>query len=484
MPAYFNKNAWYFVFLILMVCLGLWMQLNDAGLGIYGPDDPYIFDHSVEGILAGKETRFINSSPWHGVTSPAFVAALLAFNRVLSLDVAHWVVGTLSTLLLASGLYVLCRRTTLHPGLSVVVVLTGLLNRFTIIQITNGLETGMAMAAMAWGLVVLDHKKPPLWGYAMMGVIYFIRPELAILTAIFGVYMLIKRPDGYLQGLLVTGLVFAVCAGVLWYASGMLVPKTLSAKTYFFALGCDTNFSKFLSISHQFLLFLFFFGIFSIGFVFVSESQLKYFIFIFAFIFLCSYFIRLPFLYSNHFRYLGIFVPFAVLGWATWLAKQKPILGVDSRAIGGFVVVLTLVFAGSSLHYFSLEHHKYSDDNLATARWVATNVPKDAIVMVHDAGAISRVGEQRLVDIVGLKSPASVDIHRRTTFASCGGDTTAIVDIAQSTGASYLVTLLEWDDGKAFTKTLADKGWAVERVDHMRGETLFRVYKITPPTKN
>src|SRR6185437_14310541 len=66
-----------------------------------------------------------------------------------------------------------------------------------------------------------------------------------------------------------------------------------------------------------------------------------------------------------------------------------------------------------------------------TAMWVDTNVPADAVVLVHDAGAISTFAHRRAVDLVGLKTPSSIEAHRRLTAPSCGRDRpAAIADIA------------------------------------------------------
>jgi len=113
--------------------------------------------------------------------------------------------------------------------------------------------------------------------------------------------------------------------------------------------------------------------------------------------------------------------------------------------------------------------------------WVATHVPADAVVMVHDAGYISLQGRQPLVDLVGLKTPASVEAHRRFTWSQCRRDPRAMDAIARASGARYLVVLDDWDRIFELSAGLRQAGWSVLRADGERGATQYSVYRIAQP---
>jgi hypothetical protein len=125
----------------------------------------------------------------------------------------------------------------------------------------------------------------------------------------------------------------------------------------------------------------------------------------------------------------------------------------------------------------------FSRTELASvAHWVAKNVSKKSIVLVHDAGYISLFGSQPLLDIVGLKNQSSELVHEKFSLAHCiGPDSHAIDDIARKNHANYFVVLDEWDRLFKLTQSLKYYGWKVTRVDSDRGKTHYKVYEIIPP---
>jgi hypothetical protein len=78
--------------------------------------------------------------------------------------------------------------------------------------------------------------------------------------------------------------------------------------------------------------------------------------------------------------------------------------------------------------------------------WLRNNVDAEAAVLVHDIGFVSFATEARLIDLVGLKTPSSVEAHLRSTLPSCGTERhRAVRAIASAAGAEYAVILNEWD---------------------------------------
>jgi len=340
------------------------------------------------------------------------------------------------------------------------------------------------MAALTWGVLAFDNERPPDWSSALMGIQFFIRPELAILSIIFAIYLVVKRPVGWWKELSIVIITFTILALLLFIISGSFIPDTMSAKMYFFAEGCLPNSFKSAFVMSALWMFIKSLGLFSVGFVLAGLSKQRLVLFSFVVLFLYAYFQKFPgALFHNDFRYLYLLLPIAVFGWAAGLNHVK-------KAIRYSSIILGVLAAISVLYYFnySFRPHIEMVKNMSriyseTAQWVSENVPKNAIVMVHDDGKISMLGKQHLVDMVGLKYKYSINLHRNTTFRECRRMPVTISDIARHAGASYMVVINDWDNRFGLTESLRLMGWTLERVDAERGNSLYKVYKIIDNTK-
>lgn len=458
----------------------IWLQA--VGLGAFVLDDGYIVEHAVAGLLAGAETRYADSTPWLGVTSPAHVGLVWLAAQILPLSWAQWAVSAAATLALVLGLHAVGRGCGLGPWLAAATAAAALLTGATLLQTQNGLETGLAMAAVAWTLAGLLRERPPLGLYALLAILPFIRPELAALTAGAGLWLLWRRPQGWILGAALGGGALAAAGGLLWLATGDLAPNTVSAKAYFFAEGCKPILEKLRRAGDALGDYAAFLGLALLGFALLAASPLRGVAAFFIGVFLLAYVWRFPSsLAHNAFRYLHLLIPFLVLGWAAALAAQEEKRRRIARILGLAAAAQIAFFAPERIRGFVEQTRFFSGAYAETAQWVAAHTPPDAVAMIHDAGKIARVGTQTLVDLVGLKSPASAEVHRRTTFAQCRQTPEAVVEIARESGATHLVTLDDWDKASNFSGALAAAGWSVERADSERGDSFYKVYRIAPP---
>ena len=71
-------------------------------------------------------------------------------------------------------------------------------------------------------------------------------------------------------------------------------------------------------------------------------------------------------------------------------------------------------------------------DMVGTAKWAQENLPPDALLAVHDIGAIGYFDQHRIIDPAGLVSPDVVPFIR---------DQDQIAAYLDQRGADYLVTL-------------------------------------------
>jgi hypothetical protein len=69
------------------------------------------------------------------------------------------------------------------------------------------------------------------------------------------------------------------------------------------------------------------------------------------------------------------------------------------------------------------------------ARWLDANTPPDAVIAVHDIGAVGYFTRRPLLDLAGLVSPEVVPFIR---------DEGRLYAYIRARGASYLVTFPSW----------------------------------------
>ncbi len=478
-----NDSKAYFLlsFFLCGVLVCLWSII---GFDQFVLDDAYIVEHSVSSIVAGKEMRFIGAQPWEGVTSPLYTGIIVIFAQFFPLSLAHWGVSTLAIILLVCGFYKLCRLQEMTPLLSFLLAVTSLFVGKTFYQITNGLETAMGMSALTWIIVALSEKKIGLWAFALAALQPFIRPELSALSIIFIGFTLLHRSPNVRKGLAVFCVTFVLGCGVLYWQAGFVLPNTISAKASFIASHCQPLKDR---LSDSFIFLLSFFialGPCSLGFVFAIFTRLRWIMISFFAIFFLAYLIKLPEgLVYNHSRYAFLLMPFALYGWAATLNSTQKTVAILSRS-SALVVVMFLVFSlPGQAAFYRRQIDYYANENTQMAAWVAKNIPQDSVVLVLDAGRISQIGVQPLVDLVGLKSIESAYVHQELTDKSCNR-ALAIDTIAQNTHAQYFVTTTDWERVFSFLEMFKHQNWSIERVDNERGETLYRVYRISKRGSN
>ncbi|NTU54675.1 MAG: hypothetical protein HGA79_00315 [Anaerolineales bacterium] len=70
-----------------------------------------------------------------------------------------------------------------------------------------------------------------------------------------------------------------------------------------------------------------------------------------------------------------------------------------------------------------------------TAEWLNENLPADAVLAVHDIGAIGYFNQNPIIDLAGLVTPDVVSFIRNET---------RLAEYLDSTQAGYLVTFPGW----------------------------------------
>jgi hypothetical protein len=164
--------------------------------------------------------------------------------------------------------------------------------------------------------------------------------------------------------------------------------------------------------------------------------------------FLLAYALRLPLIYQ-HGRYLMPAIPVlaacGVAGCAGWSepGSRKPGRRILSRA---WILALAMVTAA----FWLIGARRYATDvaiieteMVATARWLRAYTPPQALIAVHDIGAVGYFAERPVLDLAGLVSPQVIPILR---------DEAALLRLMLDSGARYFVTFPGW-----YPSIVADK---------------------------
>jgi hypothetical protein len=190
---------------------------------------------------------------------------------------------------------------------------------------------------------------------------------------------------------------------------------------------------------------------------------------------LTAFLLRFPTgLSHNDSRYLyPILVPWLSLGVASRLSRGG--LWASPRAVGAFLAATFVIWP-----FVQPVRGEAAIELRNASAWIDKNVPADAVVLVHDAGAVSMFAHRRAVDLVGLKTTASIGVHQRWTMPSCGRDrAVAVSEIARASHASYMMIVSDWDEMFQLRAGLEANGFVMTPLrtppPHARGYTIYRI---------
>lgn len=123
-----------------------------------------------------------------------------------------------------------------------------------------------------------------------------------------------------------------------------------------------------------------------------------------------------------------------LMGWARPRANSMAI-----RVLSGAWIASTAVVAAAfwvvGMTAYARDVAIIETEMVAAARWVAKEIPAEAVVAAHDIGALGYYGEREILDLAGLVSPEVIPIVRNEP---------ALADYLDRQGADYLITFPGW----------------------------------------
>ncbi len=150
--------------------------------------------------------------------------------------------------------------------------------------------------------------------------------------------------------------------------------------------------------------------------------------------YLLLYILRLP--AYQHGRYLMPAMPvFFFLGFLGYLEFQRSFLfgrahWMIKTAWQFSLALLTLFFVFLGARSYGEDVGLIQSEMVATAKWVAANLPPGSIVAAHDIGALGYFDTHELIDLAGLVSPEVIPFMR---------DEARLSKYLDQRGANYLI---------------------------------------------
>lgn len=447
-------------------------------------DDAYITLANAQMLLDGGVDSFGNRGPT-GATSLIHLLALTGLGTIVPLPVANLLLSSLATLAYALGLWQLARGLGAGVTLAAGIVLTGLTAGMAWYHLQNGLETGIAMAAVTWVLVLLMRpasSRTENMLAVLIGVLPFIRPELAVLAGLAALSLVLRlraAPHRVAFAALTALLTAGTLSLVAWTVIGGVVPATAGAKSAFFAEAALPLTDR-LSFALQ-ILVLNPIAPFLVGIMLVPLLPGGWAMVAFAAVFVFAAVMSLPGgLAHNDFRYLYTFLPLALGGWLALVGRHGLVGRMSTAILMGLTIysLASFPFQGWPKWHTALSA---TDDQERLALWAEANLSPDARVLIHDAGYFAWRTNFALVDAVGLKTPEVVAFHRHFTLPSAGGRRSdALNAIAQTNGVSHAIILDRpfWRD---LEHDLNSHGRILEPLRPAEPGLLYQIFALTPP---
>ncbi|WP_395405593.1 hypothetical protein ACHMW6_03500 [Pseudoduganella sp. UC29_106] len=366
----------------------------------------------------------------------------------------------------------------LRPWLSVAGALVGALSGFAPFNLLNGLETGLAMAGVAWALVFAIRPPRPWALPALCGLLPFLRPELGLLS------LLLMAREAWLRRLppLRVWLAPMVLAGLpfllwTWWNTGHLLPSTIMAKAYFYAQIQAPLAAKLQMAGNALSGSLLFTCL--LGFLLLPRDSLAACASVFALAFLVCYAWILPAaLDMNGNRYPMLLLPLSTFMLMTAAARGR---------FGRYLLLAVAAFALCTAPFVAVAYVQQKTASIrelaALSHWLDQELPDDARLLIHDAGYLAYAGHRNMTDLVGLKTPSSVSYHRLYTRASGGDRRKALSLIAGCAGATHAVLLQNpqrsWSP---IAPELESQGWQLTLLRPAPSGSGYLVYAMRPPS--
>ncbi len=454
-------------------------------------DDAYIGLHNAQVLWLGHDAAYRGVPALVGATSGVHLALLMLFESLVSpAPLALFVLCAAAAVAYVLAIHALCLNAGCSRAIAFAFAIASLCFAGSLFQFLNGLETGLAMTAVACDLALLASNRYRWLLAILCGLMPFVRPELAVLS--LGSMLIVFGDSTKSRGEKTVAAALAIAAAIpflawYWIDTGSFIPSTIDAKNYFYAQANLPMAAKFIWFAQSMIVgIVYAFPIF-LCVPAIRSRPLRALCLSFVAIVLFAYLERLPGgLRFNSGRYLFIFVPIVLYGLIDAYAAPEPWRRRLARRC--MVAALIPTVGAAVQQYQSYKYYLtfYRAGVVETVAWANAHIPPGAMVMVHDAGYVAYAGDFRLVDLTGLKTPRSVAINRQLTFPANGAmRPQAMAEIADLFHPRYLIAVKSWNADYRIAQSLRRDGWRVTRIfESARAPRDAEIYEIFALRKN
>ena len=456
--------------IVVVATAGVVAYVVASGGAGFPLDDAWIHQVYARNLAQRGEWAFTPGQPSAGSTSPLWTV-MIALGYALGLPYRAWALVLGALCLAATGMLGARVAERLFPGVRRVGVLTGLciaLEWHLVWAAASGMETALfgalSMGVVALALAPVSQEgrgfRGAAWRGATLGLVgaalTATRPEGALLVALAALAAFAARWGRLDAGLRWVG---GVAAGWLvgiapaaWLnlsLSGSVLPNTSAAKQAEYAILLQWPYlQRLLDVTRQLLA-----GAAAAllpGLVWAAATRVResgqgfglraLLPAAWALALLMLYAARLPVTYQ-HGRYVIPALPPLIV---TGVGGTLLLLAAGRRALWGRVLSRSLalaaagvlaVFWGVGLRLYATDVAIIETEMVAAARYLAESIPPDALLAVHDIGAVGFFAPRPILDLAGLVSPEVIPIIH---------DEAALLALMEARGAAYLMTFPGW----------------------------------------
>lgn len=431
--------------LLLLSALSVFIYVQTANGG-FPLDDSWIHQVYGRNLAQTGQWAFVPGVPSAASTSPLYTV-LLSIGYRLNIPFKLWTHGLGIVALWVAGMVGARMAERALPKNRYVGWAAGLalvLAWHLIWAAASGMET---MLFSMWTLVLLylawrecdadasrntrqEGLRGALFG-ALAAVATVTRPEGVVLAGLIGLTMLIVRPQGTWRGFMVWAGASVVAFGVViapylvlnLQLTGGILPDTAAAK--------QAENAPLLEVSYPGRIVNMLFPLIAGGQLLLLPGIIYYALWagrrvrenkqalldllplVWAVGLIALYAARLPAPYQ-HGRYvipaLPALIVSGVIGLAAWVKSARGLAGrVVTRAVAistGLAFAYFAFVAGPGVYRQDVSI--IDEEMVASAHWIADNLPTDELLAIHDIGAVGYFAPRPIIDLAGLVSPEIV----------------------------------------------------------------------------
>lgn len=417
--------------LLAFVSAGVYLAAAAArgALG-FALDDAWIHQVYARNLATRGEFAFFPGQPSAGSTAPLWTI-LLSLGYVAGIDFRAWTY-LLGALCIGASAVLVARLATRISNSSLLTVYCSL---FTIFEwhfawsAVSGMEIPL-FVFLSLFLLERFYARANVWLIGWLGgLLTLTRPEGVVLAALVGLGILAQemKPEFHIPHSVFRTVYYALgfaipLAPYLAFnlmTSGTIFPNTFYAKNVEYAIlfaraPFVARWLELLAVPWVGAQILLLPGAVFIALRLAMRREWRALIpFAWLLLLPALYALRLPVAYQ-HGRYEMPIIPFIALygiwGTAELLERVKSFVARATWALSIAAALAAFWVIGANA--YATDVAIIDCEMVQTARWVAANVPPDAVVAAHDIGALGYYYPRRIIDLAGLVTPDVIPFIR------------------------------------------------------------------------